>query len=441
MTNRFVTIRQTKIIIIILLFFILFSGFNSYGNPFSINSITGIIFIPEKSGLITSTAQTENISRIDKLETEFDKYIPGFIRDLFNSYTREKYDYRTILLFFLIISLFIFNIIFVILIFIYSNRKQNDLEKYLAVFQKMYEGALLSYILGETDWEETHKKLKKSNLPQNRELLSSILMNFNENLKGVAEQMIPDVFIKLGLQNDALKQANSKVYYEKVSGIRKLTLLFPEGAMKIIPGLLNDDNDMVRSEAQTSYVRLNPADPFHFLKTLKKPFTRWTQINAFHLFRAYRQSLPTFAGYLDSNNPNVRSFSLRMIIFFQQLENIPEVLKMINSEDEQIRFLSIKAINDLRLYDGKLLLKERFENETPKNKIEIIKAFKNIGSSEDFQFLENIIAQDKVSLKLEACRSLFYMSAEGNENLKSMNEKLNGDLNIFISHISDSRNG
>ncbi|HKI88790.1 MAG TPA: hypothetical protein VKA38_07180 [Draconibacterium sp.] len=252
--------------------------------------------------------------------------------------------------------------------------------------------------------------------------------------------MVPEIFVKLGLHHDAIKEANSKHYYKKVAGIKKLTFLYPEGAMQIIPQLLNDPEDIVSAEAQTAFVRLNPENPFDFFNALTRPFTRWTQITAFYIFQLHRRNIPSFANYLDSQNTNVRNFSLRMIIFFQQLENIPEVLNMINCEVESTRFLAIKAINDLRLYNGKSLLKDKFQDETQKNKIEIIKAFSNIGDKEDFDFLKEIILSGNVSLTLEVCRSLYYMGSEGKEKLNQLNEEMNGELELFIAHISDPRN-
>lgn len=377
---------------------------------------------------------------LDNFERDLTNYIPDFMMDIFNSYSKEKYDLKIVLLFLLIVFLFILNIINVLLILIYSNKTQNFSDRYHSEYKKIYESALMSYLLGERNWEQTLEKLKKHHLPQNREILSSILLNFHENLKGIAEQMIPEIFLKLDLHKDAMKEANSKRYYEKIAGLKKLTYLYPEGAMQIIPHLLNDNDDTVSAEAQTAYVRLNPETPFNFFNKLNRPFTRWTQITTFYIFLLHQRNIPTFASYLSSQNTNVRNFSLRMIIFFQQLENIHEVLNMTNCEEESTRYLAIKAINDLRLYDGKSLIKNNFRNETLKNKIEIIRAFSNIGDKEDFEFLKEIILMHNVSLTLEACRSLFNMGSEGIAKLKQFNEEMNGELELYIAHISDPRN-
>ena len=107
---------------------------------------------------------------------------------------------------------------------------------------------------------------------------------------------------------------------------------------------------------------------------------------------------------------------------------------------ELTRFLSIRAINDLRLHQGKELIKNRYPDETEKNRMEIIKALKNIGNAEDFNFLESIIKSGSVTAKTEACRSLYFMSPESRERLILLNQ--NADLNIeqYLAHVTDQRN-
>jgi hypothetical protein len=372
---------------------------------------------------------------------DYVKYrIIGDIQQFLKGNGENIFGYPAVILFFLFILLFILNILTVLLILTLSNRKQNENERYIKIYRNLYESALLSYLMGETDWEQTERKLKNSSQPANRALLSSILLNFHENLRGSADQLVPEIFEKLGLHNDAIREAQSKLYFEKVQGIRKLSYLYPEGAKEIIPGLLNDPEDVVRAEAQTAYIRVHPEQPFNFLHSLEKPFTRWTQLSAFYLFRLHQLPVPSFVKYLDSPNTNVRNFSLRMITFFQQLENVPEILKMLESKSETTRFLAIRAVHELRLYDGRELLKKMYPRETGKNKTEILKAFKNIGNEKDFQFLESILLSENVSLKTEACRALYFMGAKGRERLMEMNRELNQELDLYIAHVTDQRN-
>jgi hypothetical protein len=304
----------------------------------------------------------------------------------------------------------------------------------------MYEEALLSYIFGEKDWDKVKVKLKKIKRKKNRKIIVSILLNLHENLKGEVDKFIPDIFLRLGLYNDSLKAAKSSFTYQKVQGIRELTYLYPKGAIEIVPGFVNNPDDVVRAEAQMAFIRLNENNPFEFLSSLTRSFTRWTQLSAFYLFRLYQLPVPSFADYLYSKHPTVRNFSLQMITYFQQLENVSEVFNMLKSSEERTRFLSYRAINDLRLYEGKILIKQSYWDETMKNKHEIIKAFKNIGGDEDFEFLEKIIATESVSLKIEACRSMLFMSSEGRERLTKLSEESQPELKHFIAHVTDPRN-
>jgi len=129
-----------------------------------------------------------------------------------------------------------------------------------------------------------------------------------------------------------------------------------------------------------------------------------------------------------------------MITFFQQLENASAIYKLLDSPLEMTRFLSIRAVNDLRLYEGKPMIKNMYQSETRNNKLEIIKALRNIGDEEDFDFLESIIQSESTSLKTEACRSLYYMNSEGQKRLEILNQNSELEIDLFRAHVTDPRN-
>jgi len=367
-------------------------------------------------------------------------YIPRELRGLWLTIITASFQFPIILVFLVIILFFILNIISVFLILNYSVKKKNNKDRFLRIYGKMYEGVLLSYLFKEINWESASLKLKRKDKRENRKLLISILLNFHENLKGEVDKFIPEIFTKLGLQKDSLKSANSLFNYRKVKGIRELTYLYSEGALGIISNLINDKNDNVRAEAQTAFIMLNPDDPFKFFQTLTKPFTRWTQLSAFNLLRLHQLPIPAFTDFLYSKHPNIRNFSLRMIVYYQQLENISEIFKMLDHEMELTRFLAYRAINDLRLYDGKELIKNKYWIETGKNKLEIIKALRNIGEVEDLDFLKVVIESDMISFKIEACRTMYFMNSESQEQLMILKDEANKELELFIAHVTDPRN-
>lgn len=368
-------------------------------------------------------------------------HFPLFFRKFYIRVIEKTYRYPIILLFIILILFFILNVILVLWMLYYTNQQKNHKDRYIRIFEQLYEGVLRSYLFGEINWAKTVSKLKRLEKPQNRKILTAVLINFQENLRGEMDNRIPEIFVQLGLHNDSIKLTRSSVYYHRVQGIRELTNLYPKVAENIIEKYINNPNDLVRAEAQTSYIRIHPEDPFGFLKKLTSPFTRWTQLTAFYLFRQHQITVPSFVNYLDSDNKNVRNFSLRMIIFFQQLENAGAIFEMLNSTHEMTRFLSIRAINDLRLFEGKELLKKQFRVETSKNRLEIIKTIKTIGNAEDFEFLESILIQsESISEKTEACRSLNFLNKDGKKRVNLLNQHAGLEIDQYLAHVTDPRN-
>lgn len=409
-------------------------------NPESAQSERGIQIHKGFGGFVQKQTQTGLLPLKTRLIRYGEQHFPATFRGFYLSIIQLIYKYPISIFFILLIFIFVLNILLVLLILYLSNQYKNRKDRYIGLYRGMYETALQSYLFGEIEWDKVKVKLKKIDHPLNRRIMADLLLNYQENLRGEMDAKIADTFIRLGLHNDAIKLAGSVFYHKKIRGLRELTNLYPEGAKPIVDKAINDANDLVRGEAQTSYIRLHPDAPFDFFRSLTRPFTRWTQLSAFYLFRLHQLPVPQFANYLDSSHTNVRNFSLRMIIFFQQLENAQAVFAMLSSQYEMTRNLSIQAINDLRLFEGKEMIKERYGLEPQKNRLEIIKALKNIGNSDDYNFLEAILKSGTISEKIEACRTMYFMTPESCERLLQFNRDNHNALDLYIAHVTESRN-
>lgn len=367
-------------------------------------------------------------------------YLPRSIIPLYIRMIDRAIRFPVILFFMVIIFLFILNAILIMVILEVSNTLKNQIEHYNELYQQMYERALTGFLFQEYDIETAVSRVKKIHLRRNRKIFVSVLFNFQKNLSGDSDQKILEIFFRLRLNEDAIEKTKSHSFYRQIVGLRELTNLYPSGALPIVETHINDDNDELRAEAQTSYVTLDYEEPFSFMRNLRKPYTRWTQLTAFYIFKLHKLPAPSFSEYLQSDLYNIQNFSLRMITHFQQKENAGEIIKLLYAERVQTRFLAIKAINELGIQEAKPLLKERFEKETYLNQIEIVKALLNFGDIDDFEFLEKIIRGNDVTLKIEACRSMYFMNTSGMENLLRLNEEKELALEPYIAHIYDPRN-
>ncbi len=361
--------------------------------------------------------------------------VPFYVR-MINSAIK----FPVILFFLMLINLFVMNTVMIMVILEISNNQKNQTDRYNEIFQTMYERVLTGYLFQEFDIETAVLRMKKIHLEQNRKILISVLFNFQKNLSGESDQKILEIFYRLSLHEDALKKIKSHSFYQQIVGLRELTNLYPAGAFSIVESYINDKNDELRAEAQSSYVRLNREEPFRFLKYLKKPFTRWTQLTSFYIFKLHKLPAPYFSEFLQSDLYYVQNFSLRMVTYFQQKENAAGIIKLLDASRKLTRFLAIKAINDLGIIEAKPLLKERFDKETYRNKLEIIKALTHVGDVDDFDFLEYLIRGNDETMKLEACRSMYFMNSSGVENIVRLNEEKELNLQLYIAHIDDHRN-
>lgn len=382
--------------------------------------------------------------KTDRLKHDLIAYgnrqLPTNLHSVYNQVINKAFENLAVLSLMGLTLAFIFSIILILLILRYSNKKKNYTERYELLYKKMYEDAVLEHILGLIDWPVFITKLKLHKMRKNRKILIAVLMHFKANFKGEFERVVPEIYLKLNLQKDSLKLARSYRNYKKVKGIAELTDLYPEGAKEIITKLINHKNDAVRAEAQIAYVRLHPENPFHFFNQLEKPFVKWSQLSAFHIIRHNQIPAPSFSKFLANDHFNIRNFSLMMITFFQQLENIDEIIKLLDCTDAETRFLVYKAICELRVYSSRDLIKSRYDQETAKNKHEIVRAFQNIGDENDFDFLENIMKNESVSLKLEACRSLHAMSLAGQTRITTLKNNQIPQIELLLAHVTDPRN-
>jgi hypothetical protein len=349
-------------------------------------------------------------------------------------------DRPVLILLSILILFLLINILLVLTVLYISNSSKNRRDHYIRRFREYYEEVIRSHLFGETGWEETRNRLRKKLKRINRKLLISVLLEFQENLRGGPDTRIPDIYYDMGLYKDSLRNVRASSYVRKIGGLRELTNLYPEGAREIVWRYINHPNSLIRDEAQNSYMRLYPDKPFDFLRRLRGDFTGWTQLSAFYLFRLHALPVPDFGDYLQTGNPNVRNFCLRMIIFFQQIENAPAVIEMVAHPQQTTRNLILRAINDLRLYDAREIIRDRYACETRRNRLEIIRALRNIGTTEDFRFLEEIIRTGTVTERTEACRSLYYMNTEGPEYLESLESDPELQIGLYLAHITDPRN-
>lgn len=339
-----------------------------------------------------------------------------------------------------LILLLIINMIIVFCVLILTSVLKNIRLVYEKRLDNNFEPVLMEYLFEEANTVEITARLKKFKHKREKNMLISMLFNYQQNLSGEYREKILELYKNLRLFELSAQRISSWFTHKRIKGIKELSSLYPSGAGTLILKYVKDKNDLVRSEAQIAYAYLDREASFAFLDHLLKPFSKWSQLNVLSLVRMQERTVPSFDKWIDSPNRDVQIFSIRMIHYCQQNENAHLLLKKLDHPDEQVRYYAYQAVRGLNYIVAKEIAKNNFINETVKNRIEILKIVESIGDRSDFEFLKHILEKGDVRLRLQACKALYNMGMEGRSFLDEYNELTGLEFSPYIDHIKEIRN-
>jgi len=333
-------------------------------------------------------------------------------------------------------------IVLLIIILLNRNRLQRE-EKKRSYLNEVYQQKLMDYLFEEEKREEAKKELREiAANPFDRQLLIDQMIDLSINLKGEIKEIIKELYLFLGLKEDSLKNVSSKKWHEKVRGIRELAYMNIRDAAGQILESLNSNNEIVRMEAQIAMVRLSDENPYHFLHFMEKPLAVWEQVTLHELLIQHDLKVPAFKEWYTSENLSVVSFALEMTAWFKQMESEQEVIALFDHADEGIRNAAYRVCGEIGLSSSLPAMKEVYEKESPKNKLEILTTFSKIPEEQHLEFLKSVLdAEDDVQLQIQATKAMENTDEPGISMLiklmKSKSEYKN--YQIIIRHVLDGR--
>lgn len=370
----------------------------------------------------------------------YQQYFPKPFNEYYILVVEKAFHFPVIFFFLAIIIALIGNVAVVIGILLITNLVMNYQEKERKKLREFFEHVVTNMLLRVNTTDETVKILSQPYIDEQQDLLIDVLMDFQKSFRGDSDRQIIELYQQMDLGRISYNKTFGISFYKQVQGIRELANMYPYHATEMLASRLNDPNHIVRTEAQICYPHVNKEAPFEFLSILEKPFSYWAQLNVYFFIKIHELPVPSFERWINSPHADVVQFSIRMIDLFQQQENGHLILNTLNNSEEDTRYLAILACGNLHLFESKKYLKQRFEQENLRNQLEIIKAFQAIGEDEDFKFLEEILKSDTISLRLEACRTLYNLGDKGQRLLEESNLSMNLALSPYIAHVKDFRN-
>ncbi|WBL21154.1 HEAT repeat domain-containing protein [Zunongwangia sp. HRR-M8] len=277
------------------------------------------------------------------------------------------------------------------------------LYKNVRTKKKQTQQLLLQDILNSYLFDEEFEERIELNHFEQKYLRSSLeikmaikeILLFHSNIKGESAEQLRKLFLRWKLDKFCIKQLSRGAWYTKSRAIFSLSEMLIAVDLQTIKPLLNHKRDEVRQQSQLYFVKLAKNQPLLFLDHLTKPLTIWEEIYIEDALRnEYQGVIPDFSKWLKSDLDSVVEFSVRMIAKFNQFENIPALLPLLDHSAESVRKETIKCYYVLEYVEVVELLVAKFENESHSVKKTILEAIKRLG---DYDNLLQVAAKIKDS--------------------------------------------
>lgn len=357
----------------------------------------------------------------------------------------------------LIIQIAIFFIFFSILAILitYSSillkrYKGYRLEKKLERINPLIDELILKHIIFN---EDLNKDLEEGEQPQlisltdflktpfkstfGKQALIDRIINFRKSFKGIMAFYLRQLYIDLELDKMSSNKMKSVKWDKKVVALVELTAMDMSIADVNILPLTNSKNSELRSEARHAYIKLSKNEPFKFFDVVTEPLLMWDQIQLFKIITTTENiAIPNFARWVTySPNKSIVSFCLKLIVYYNQVDGIPAVIKLLDTKDHELRANAINCLGKLKVDEVEDKLLDIYGNQTLNCQIEILKALGRIRSGKSISFLKyEFLHSSDFDLRKNAARSIIKGGAQAQETIQLLLETATKENLLILKH-------
>lgn len=224
----------------------------------------------------------------------------------------------------------------------------------------------------------------------NRQLLLDRLVSYRKSFGGKTGGLLRRIYLELGMEKMSFSKMKSFRWNNKVKGIRELTdmdIIISD--VNILP-LTNSKRHELRSEARNAYIKLSKNEPFKFFDISTEPLLMWDQIELFKTITTTENiAVPNFARWVTySNNKSIISFCLKLIVYYNQTDAAPAVIKLLDNKDHVLRGEAINCLGKLKYEEVEQQLIHIYSNQPLRCQIEILKAIGRFETGKSTAFLK-----------------------------------------------------
>ena len=305
----------------------------------------------------------------------------------------------------LVLSLFflLLTLLFIALV-VFLRIRKNRKEAYRAKFEVRLIDFINHYLFDEEfqkDLELGNFKYKYLRKSYDYKIAIRQVLIFGENLKGESAETIKELFFGLGLFNFLLRDLKRNVWYNQARALNAFSKLGVEVPDALVEPLLHSKKTELSQQAMLYFLNTSKDNPLGFLDNLDRELSLWQQVFIEHSLVNFELEVPDFSRWLNHEKSSVVVFCIKMVISFNQFQNIPLLIDALDHPDAAVRAQAINSLKIMEVTDALQLMTANFPYETPVNKRSILYAIDKIGTIKDLQTLVSHISAQEENLQID----------------------------------------
>ncbi len=279
--------------------------------------------------------------------------------------------------FFIILVLgFSIAILFMVFSFFLIKIRRYKKDKKLLYIKHQYQNLLIDYYVNQTKYNiPSFPGLK---FDSRKKIIFYQLYKLGKNFYGEKQQKLRYLYENKNLHPFVIKKIRNGSWFIKALYLEYLSMLpFAKGRIKNLHKLTRSKNPHVRLYSQLTYISQYPDLAFSFLNRYPYILTDWDQLNLYNTMLHNSLMIPDLYPYLQSHNPSVIIFCLRLIRwYYLKKGKEEELLKLINHSNSQIRLETYTTLVELHIKELEEIFLFYYLNESKEIKKTMIDYFR-----------------------------------------------------------------
>ena len=314
-------------------------------------------------------------------------------------------------------------------VFIIKTRQRYK-DKRKTAIGKLYLGVIADYVVNKKQYE--YPSFQKLSNPLNRVVLIGQIYELSQHLFGPQHNQLLKLFrirklLKHVLFKLTISGKSDKALYLKLFS----TIIINQTLLHKFYKYLFSEHNELRRFAQLSLLNYDPDALKEILHNYPYYLTLWDQIHFLEIIDRRATIPPDFYFYLESSNPSVVIFGLRMIrIFYQKSPREDIIIDLLSHSNEHIRYEALKTASDLNIEGVNRILLAYLSELGPKYKGLIIEYLINIDMLDDNMVFQLFINENKDLDRLNILKTLYNNSPNGKRILEDL-ANYTGEENVL----------